>query len=161
MSTLLVASVVVGVHMASIHAPAHDGQNNTNPGLYFRSDSGVTAGFYRNTHRRTSVYLGRNFKFGPLDVGVGVVSGYQKHCTDYMVKTGSYTTVEKVPGGTITSTYPVFETRQTCSGFSRGYFTPMVAPSYRLPFSVLGASPRIFFMPAKKSVLHLSIEGSF
>jgi len=134
-TALIAASTMtVGVHLASLHAPARDSQNNTNPGLYVRTESGVVAGAYTNTHNRTSIYLGQQFKVGPLDVGIGAVSGYQRRCG------------------------PSF-----CNGFSRGFLTPMVVPSYALPLSVMGATPRIWYMPSAgktSQVIHFSVEWS-
>lgn len=161
-------AATMGVHLASLHVPARDGQNNTNPGLNFTSDSGVTVGVYRNTQRKTSPYFGMQFelatgRYGSVDVLAGVVGGYQRKCTDFMVQTGSYTTVEtRDDGSTVTSKWPVLEQRQSCTGFSRGYFTPMAAPSYRPPFAFLGATPRLTYMTNfRRHVAHLSADWSF
>lgn len=69
----------VGAHIGSWHD--RPGFNNTNPGLYVRLDNGVTAGVYRNSLSKPSVYLGRSFETPLADwvsvaVTVGVVSGY-------------------------------------------------------------------------------------
>ena len=69
----------VGIHTVSVHE--HSGFNNVNPGLYLRYASGLTAGFYRNSYRRESAYLGytietpqwRDFSAA---VTVGGVTGY-------------------------------------------------------------------------------------
>lgn len=161
-------AATMGVHLASVHAPARDGQNNTNPGLSFTSDSGLAVGLYLNTQRKLSPYFGKQFelatgRYGSVDVLAGVVGGYQRKCTDFMVQTGSYTTVEKRDdGSTVTSKWPVLEQRQSCSGFSRGYFTPMAAPSYRAPFSVGGATPRVTYMTNfRRHLVHLSANWSY
>lgn len=46
----------VGVHVGSWHSKP--GYENRNPGAYWRSDAGLTAGAYRNSYGRTSVYGG-------------------------------------------------------------------------------------------------------
>lgn len=43
------AQTTVGLHLVSHHFPQRDYQNNTNPGIYVRTESGLTAGIYRNT----------------------------------------------------------------------------------------------------------------
>lgn len=65
-----------GLHVASIHAPRHD-LNNTNPGLYFRSDSGLTMGAYLNSYRKTSAYIGYTHEWGDFALTAGVISGYR------------------------------------------------------------------------------------
>jgi hypothetical protein len=74
---VLIASITLGVHIASVHLPDH-GQNNINPGIYAIHE-GWTAGVYRNSYKRTSAYFGHVFNvWGPLDLTAGVVSGYKK-----------------------------------------------------------------------------------
>jgi hypothetical protein len=65
----------IGLHIASHHAPAKN-YNNSNPGIYYRSDEGWTVGGYRNSLRKTSVYAGYTWKFGVLDVTTAGVTGY-------------------------------------------------------------------------------------
>lgn len=57
----------IGLHLGSKHSAA--GYNNVNPGLYLRSADGWTAGAYRNSVRRTSVYAGWT---GGIDITSGV-----------------------------------------------------------------------------------------
>lgn len=64
-----------GLHLVSHHAPAKI-YNNTNPGVYYRTPEGWTAGIYRNSLSRTSVYAGYTWKFGQLDVTTAAVTGY-------------------------------------------------------------------------------------
>ncbi len=66
----------IGLHIASQHFPAKR-YNNSNPGIYYRTDEGWTAGTYRNSIRRQSVYAGYTWKFGRLDVTTAAVTGYQ------------------------------------------------------------------------------------
>jgi hypothetical protein len=65
----------VGLHIGSHHMPAKT-YNNSNPGLYYRTDESWTAGAYRNSLRKNSVYAGYTWKFGALDVTTAGVTGY-------------------------------------------------------------------------------------
>lgn len=58
------------------------GYNENNYGIGYRSETGYTIGIYKNSIRKDSVYVGREFQWqvaGPVHVGlmVGAVSGYQ------------------------------------------------------------------------------------
>ncbi|MEY4562196.1 MAG: hypothetical protein RLZZ618_1473 [Pseudomonadota bacterium] len=65
----------LGAHVVSHHFP-NTGYNNINPGLYYRMDEGAVAGFYRNSLRRTSVYVGYTWQYKQFDVTVGAVTNY-------------------------------------------------------------------------------------
>ncbi|MBC7955398.1 MAG: hypothetical protein H7Y33_05975 [Cytophagales bacterium] len=65
----------IGLHVASHHMPAKT-YNNSNPGIYYRHEEGWTAGVYRNSLRKNSVYAGYTWKFGILDVTTAGVTGY-------------------------------------------------------------------------------------
>jgi hypothetical protein len=65
----------VGFHLFSKHMPSK-AYNNANPGIYYRVEDGWTAGIYRNSLSRTSVYAGYTWKFGALDVTTAAVTGY-------------------------------------------------------------------------------------
>ena len=67
----------VGLHLASVHDPQRH-FNNNNPGLYYRSNDGWTAGGYRNSLRRTSAYAGFTWQHGALGLTAGGVTGYQE-----------------------------------------------------------------------------------
>ena len=69
--------LTIGLHLASHHFPERSYQNNTNPGIYFRTEGGWTGGIYYNTLRRVSAYGGYTVKAGPFSLTAGVVSGYQ------------------------------------------------------------------------------------
>ena len=71
-----------GVHLGSAHFPGGSYQNNFNPGVYVRTDDGITVGAYYNTLRRASVYAGYTFEYGPLGLLGGVVTGYQPKLID-------------------------------------------------------------------------------
>lgn len=64
-----------GLHLVSVHIPRND-YNNNNPGLYYRTDAGWTAGFYRNSLRDDSVYAGYTWNWRFLDITFGGVTGY-------------------------------------------------------------------------------------
>lgn len=71
-----------GVHLGSAHYPKGSYQNNFNPGMYVRTDDGITVGAYYNTLRRTSVYAGYTFEYGPVGLLGGLVTGYQPKLID-------------------------------------------------------------------------------
>lgn len=66
----------VGLHLVSVHSPQRH-FNNTNPGLYYRSDDGWTAGGYHNSLRRFSAYAGYTWQYEALGLTTGAVTGYQ------------------------------------------------------------------------------------
>lgn len=74
----------VGVHLASIHVPQRE-FNNTNPGLYYRSDDGWTVGTYRNSTRRTSAYAGYTWEWGRLALTAGGMTGYARQVQPMLV----------------------------------------------------------------------------
>jgi len=65
----------IGFHIGSQHFPSKN-YNNFNPGIYYRTAEGWTAGDYRNSLRRNSFYAGYTWKFGALDVTTAAVTGY-------------------------------------------------------------------------------------
>jgi hypothetical protein len=124
--------LTIGVHLASQHLPAREGQNNVNPGLYVRADA-WTVGGYHNTYRETTVYAARTLTTwrGVQLVG-GIAYGYQLHT----VAGREY-------------------------GASRGAITPMAGITYAPPVRVFGAQPRIWLLPPtpkNSGVVHLSLE---
>jgi hypothetical protein len=136
----ILTGLTIGVHLASVHVPSEPWQQNFNPGVYAMTDDGWTAGVYRNTIDRTSVYAGKAFTYGPFSLVVGVVSGYQ-HETWHGTKcpNGSYGM-----GGA-----------QCYLGYTKHALGPMIAPSV-LVFDHV----RLTYLPGihTSSVFHLSIE---
>jgi len=65
----------LGFHLFSRHFPSND-YNNVNPGIYYRLAEGPTAGIYRNSLRRTSVYAGYTLEWGRFGLTAGAVTGY-------------------------------------------------------------------------------------
>lgn len=71
----------IGVHIGSHHWPSRE-YNNVNPGLYYRTDSNWTVGFYNNSYRRLSIYAGKTFAYelGEWEAAVtlAAISGYDE-----------------------------------------------------------------------------------
>lgn len=82
----------MGLHIASAHE--HGGFNGVNPGVYVRLDSGWTAGIYRNSMERTSVYAGFTLETGtrPLSAAItlGCITGYNASVTPLVVPSVAY-----------------------------------------------------------------------
>ena len=74
-ATAAASAGTLGAHLASLHFPQND-FNNFNPGIYYRSDGGWTAGAYRNSLRRGSVYAGYTWEFGRFGLTGGGITGY-------------------------------------------------------------------------------------
>lgn len=72
------AGITLGIHLLTLHsAPGYESQNL---GLYGRhTASGITAGLYRNSEGRASVYLGETFETPDrrFALTVGAVTGYR------------------------------------------------------------------------------------
>lgn len=70
----------LGLHVATWHD--RSGYNNINPGVYVRTDSGFTAGAYRNSIRKPSVHAGYTWakptSFGDISLTAGAVTGYDR-----------------------------------------------------------------------------------
>lgn len=80
----LAAGQSVGLHLGSVHLPKRD-YNNANPGAYVRFGNGLTLGGYYNSERRPSFYAGYTHSFGPVDVTVGAITGYERAAVMPMV----------------------------------------------------------------------------
>ncbi len=69
---------VIGVHIATYHDSGK--WSDFNPGVYVRTEDGLTAGIYRNSIRKTSVHAGytwsRPHAWGDVSLTAGVVTGY-------------------------------------------------------------------------------------
>jgi hypothetical protein len=132
MSLLAIASVTVGLHLHSVHAPQRDYHNDQNTGVYVRGEN-WQAGAYKNTYSRPTFYAGYVQDLGPLDLTVGGATGYQRKC-----------------GGA------------TCDGFARAAVVPFAALSYTAPVQVRGVSPRVSVLPklskGSYTVVNLSLE---
>lgn len=67
----------LGLHIGSQHFPAQQ-YNNSNPGVYYISDQGWTAGTYYNSERKQSVYAGKSWDYGPFRLQAGFITGYSR-----------------------------------------------------------------------------------
>ena len=147
------ADPVIGLHLGSHHFPGAASLHDINPGVYVRLDNGLTAGVYRNSFKRTSVYLGYTVEHGPFALTVGAISGYQ---TRLVVSAGIHKDAASPTGW--------YHDEAHEEGHTRGAIGLLVAPSVALP-SVFGITPRLTVLPkftAKgHTVAHLSIERAF
>jgi hypothetical protein len=135
-----------GLHVSTVHIPASDHLNNVNPGAYVRYDNGATAGFYRNSYKRLSVYAGWTWESGPFALTVGGITGYKRvdvPCTGDRLEAGF---------------------TRCWDGSSSSAISPLIAPSVVLP-DVLGVTPRVTVLPKIESkgstVIHLAVERKF
>ena len=140
---MLCESLILGVHLASAHLQPAINQHNANPGIYAECD-GLTAGAYRNTLGRASVYAGYTLHSGPFAVSLGAVSGYQKR----------YAPGECRPGYREDAANPCLK----LYGITASRLMPMIAPSVSLGPARLWYLPRV---GAHSSVLHLSLQHQF
>lgn len=74
---LTCTALAIGLHIGTYHFDRSKDYNEFNPGVYALCD-GWTAGAYHNSERRVSVYAGRTFDVGPVDVTLGAVTGYSR-----------------------------------------------------------------------------------
>ena len=157
------AQTTIGVHTVSIHAPDH-GENNSNWGAYVQHKRLIVGG-YRNSLNRDTGYVGYVHPLGyGFDVMGGLASGYQKRCHGYSVIVGEKLHITHAKHGAVKTVTPVYEQRESCSGFARGFLTPALALGYTAPFAVLGATPKLTLVPGmgnkSSTVLHLSLQFS-
>lgn len=70
------AIAVIGLHLVSWHD--EPGYNNHNPGVYVKSECGLTAGVYKNSVRKTTAYIGYTYDPPklPFWASVAVATGY-------------------------------------------------------------------------------------
>lgn len=150
----ILAGLTIGMHMATVHIPHRDYQNDINPGMYVQhTETGLTVGAYHNTLRRTSVYVTKSFNTGKLfgmqtNVMLGGITGYKR--------IESYNLQDDSTG------HPVWVTFE--EGVSKHSVAPMLAASIELP-SMQGVTPRITLVPpssnAGSTALHFSMEHKF
>jgi len=78
-------AIAIGINIASIHSKP--GYQNFNPGIYAMTERGYAAGIYYNSHRKASVWAGRQFSTAAVSAGpvklsaavlAGAVTGYGK-----------------------------------------------------------------------------------
>jgi hypothetical protein len=150
--SLLIASLLLGAHIASVHVPAQPEHNNSNTGFYAQGEQWI-AGGYKNSIGRTTLYAAYRHELGyGFDVFAGVASGYTRRC-----KTVTTKHIRE------TETDPVIEYHhdQVCSGHARGYLAPAAGLSYTSPVKAFGATPRVFVIPGSQkssTVIHGSLQ---
>lgn len=157
MLSATVASVVIGAHLHTFHfggngdlPPALRNTDRT-PGLYLRTESGLTAGVARNSLRRTSVYLAQTWATDNerWSLTVGAITGYR-----YRWVTGQHVCR---PGYTSAPENPCLYQH----GKTRAHLRPLIAPSWAWiearPY-LGGATPRVVLLG--KGV-NLAIEARF
>ncbi len=143
---ITLASLTLGLHLGSAHVPDRPQQNNSNVRVYVRTQGGWTAGVYRNTLGRTSTYIGHTQELGAgFALTLGAVHGYEKRC-------GRVERYKPRSNDTYLHTY--------CDDGANSKVAPLIVPSYRLPYAVLGATPRLSVAPSKYTAIHLSVEWS-
>jgi hypothetical protein len=150
----ILAGLTIGLHMATVHIPHRDYQNNYNPGVYVsHNETGLTVGTYHNTLRRTSVYVSKSFDTGTLlgqqtSIQLGGVTGYKR--------------VEWDEKRYDTNHRPYMYTMM--EGCSKYNIAPLIAFSSTLP-EVQGITPRITLVPPVQHTgslaIHFSMEHKF
>ena len=68
----------IGAHLYTAHWSKH--YNNVNTGLYYKTDTGLIAGVYRNSYDRPSAYVGMVVHSGPFEIVAGAATGYKGVC---------------------------------------------------------------------------------
>lgn len=142
-----VASLVIGAHVYTAHAPGHDGPalQDFNPGLYARTESGLTFGAVRNSLGRPSLYLAQTWETQDkrFALTVGAISGYQ---------------YRRIEGQRVCRAGYVHAEANPCyymHGKTNAVLRPLIAPSIALP-AIGGVTPRVSLLG--KGV-HFSIEA--
>lgn len=64
----------LGVDVGTWHD--RDGLRGANPGLYYKADSGLAGGAYRNSYGRSSVWAGYQLESGRFGLLLGAATGY-------------------------------------------------------------------------------------
>jgi hypothetical protein len=126
--------------------------NNNTPGVYVRNDD-FTVAVFENSWGKTSIMGALNYRAGPFDFMVGAATGYQYEkvsipCSPALYQQHGMRVPEYLASYGCTGTM----------GTTNAVLRPFVAASYRVPFEVLGAAPRISFMG---NALNVSVEYRF
>ena len=71
------AIATIGLHLVSWHDTG--GYNNVNPGVYTKTECGITIGAYENSINKTTVYVGYTYDPPKLPVwaSVAIATGYK------------------------------------------------------------------------------------
>jgi hypothetical protein len=136
-------TLALGLTLGSYHFDRQTPLESFNPGAYAICDN-WTAGIYRNSFRRTSVFAGRVFSLGPIDLTVGLVTGYEKRrIYDGPARPGDY--------------------ERGCTGYHciedqghGGKISPIILPSVKMGNFRVGVIPPL--LPKQKGALTLAVE---
>jgi hypothetical protein len=129
-------SLLLGLHLVSYHEDHKPYTNNVNPGVYAECD-GWTAGAFKNSLSRSSVYAGYTFRHEPFALSLGVTSGYERR------------------EGPCRPGYKNSKDNPCTVGLVDGKILPMLTPS------VVFGGARLWLVPKHKgssTAIHLSYE---
>lgn len=86
-------AIAIGLHLGTYHLNRDRAYNEFNPGIYAMCD-GWTAGYYRNSFSRNTVYAGHTWERGPFSLTAAAATGYRRG-----IKVGGeYVSAMVVPG---------------------------------------------------------------
>lgn len=74
---LTCTALAIGLNLTSYHFDRDYPFQEVNPGAYVVCNDWI-AGVYRNSFGRTTVHAGKILKWGPIDIEVGIATGYGK-----------------------------------------------------------------------------------
>lgn len=140
--TATAAALTIGAHLHTFHigrdsAPPSLRVNDSTPGLYLRTESGLTAGIARNSLRRTSVYLAQTWSTddGRWSLSAGVITGYKnrKVYGQHVCAAGR----EHRPDLDAPCSYR--------HGKTNAHLRPLIAPSVALS-AIGGVTPRVVLL---------------
>lgn len=142
---------LIGLHLLSAHPGTSGPVNNQNWGAYVETVDGWTAGAYRNTLSRTTVYAGHTFRLlGPSGTAAGIAlgagTGYQRHRKIVDCRRQIHFEKRATLGATCSKE----------SGWSNWAIAPLAAP-----FIEAGPARLWYIPPIGRSaghVLHISIQ---
>lgn len=142
------AAATVGAHIhtehfgSQNHLPPSLRYRDSTPGLYLRSDSGLTAGVVRNSYGRTSFYLGQTWTTSDerWSLTLGAITGYQ-----YRKVSGVHLCMPEHKKFNVKPGEPCFYNHGKTSALLR----PLIAPSWAWvearPY-LGGATPRVILL---------------
>lgn len=73
---MICAALALGLNLGTYHFDRESHFREFNPGIYAVCDD-LAAGVYLNSQSHASIHAGKVFKLGPVDIEVGLVTGYQ------------------------------------------------------------------------------------
>lgn len=132
----LLQGLTLGLHLATAHLSA--GLEPITPGIYVRTEAGLTVGAYRNSYGHLSEYAGWTWQGDTFALTTGLVAGYRGPS----VKTGEICAEQ-------TCRFTFTEHRR---------IVPLFVPSAR--FNLGEVTGRISILPSPAAV-HFSIEHTF